>query len=99
MGERVGRREIEGKMGVNEGKDGKIKTKGAERKVRQNWKRKPLKEKNKFWKGEEDKEKGWKSKGRKDGKDQSRPQRKVENYGREIGGREGEYQDYIYLLC
>ena len=41
MGERIGRREIEGKMEVNEGKDGKIKTKGAERKVRQNWKRKP----------------------------------------------------------
>ena len=77
MGERVGRREIEGKMGVNEGKDGKIKTKGAERKVRQNWKRKLLKEKKKFWKEKEEKEKGWKSKGRKGGKDQSRPLRKV----------------------
>ena len=73
MGERIGRREIEGKMEVNEGKDGKIKTKGAERKVRQNWKRKLLKEKKKFWKEGEEKEKGWKSKGRKDRKDQSRP--------------------------
>ena len=52
---------------------------------------------------EEGKEKGWKIKGRKEGKDQSRPQGKVENYGREIGGRKGEYQDrdcnYNYLLC
>ena len=47
---------------MNEGKDGKIKTKGAERKVRQNWKRKLLKEKKKFWKEEEEKEKGWKAK-------------------------------------
>ena len=73
MGERVRRRGIEGKMKVNEGKDGKINTKGAEKKERQNWKRKPLKEKKKFWKEEEEKEKGWKSKGRKDRKDQSRP--------------------------
>ena len=73
LGERVGRREIEGKMEVNEGKDGKINTKGAEKKGRQNWKRKGLKEKKKFWKEVEDKEKGWKSKGRKEGKDQSRP--------------------------
>ena len=36
MGERVGIREIEGKMEVNEGKDGKINTKGAEKKGRQN---------------------------------------------------------------
>ena len=57
---------------MNEGKDGKINTKGAERKVVQNWKRKALKEETKCWK-EEEKEKGWKSKGRKDGKDKSRP--------------------------
>ena len=73
MGERVGRRGNEGKMEVNEGKDGKIHTKGAEKKGRQNWKRKTLKEEKKFWKEEEYKEKGWKSKGRKEGKDQSRP--------------------------
>ena len=30
---------------MNEGKDGKINTKGAEKKGRQNWKRKGLKEK------------------------------------------------------
>ena len=45
-------------MEVNEGKDGKINTKEAEKKGRQNWKRKGLKEKKKFWKGEEEKEKG-----------------------------------------
>ena len=37
-------------MEVNEGKDGKINTKGAEKKGRQNWKRKGLIEKKKFWK-------------------------------------------------
>ena len=31
MGERVGRREIEGKMEVNEGKDGKISERGWEK--------------------------------------------------------------------
>ena len=64
---------MEGKMEVNERKDGKINTKGAEKKGRQNWKRKGLKEQKKFWKEEEEEEEGWKSKGRKEGKDQSRP--------------------------
>ena len=35
MKERVWRKEIEGKMEVNEGKDGKINSEGAERKGRQ----------------------------------------------------------------
>ena len=49
-------------MEVNEGKDGKINTKGAEKKGRQNWKRKGLKEKRNFGKEKKKRRKGRKVK-------------------------------------
>ena len=89
---------------MNEGQDGKINTKGAEKKGRQNWKRKGLKEKKKFWKEEEEKEKGRKIKGKK-GREGSISSLKEEMKFMEGKLEEGkgniktETVNYNYLLC
>ena len=96
MGERVGRREIEGKMEVNEGKDGKINTKGAEKKGRQNWKKK-------FWKEKEEKEKGGKVKEERTGRINLVPEGRHKILGGKLeegkGNIKTETVNYIYPLC
>ena len=90
-------------MEVNEGKDGKINTKGAEKKGRQNWKRKGLIEKRNFGNKKKKRRKGGKVKGERTGRINLVPEGKRKIYKREIGGRKGEYQDrdcnYNHLLC
>ena len=72
-------------MEVNEGKDGKINTKGAEKKGRQFWKRKGLKKKKR--------RKGGKIKEERTGRINLVPEGKWKIYEMEIGVRKVEYQD------